>query len=57
MASKNKHCDFCGKKCIKTEMINYKDKALLCDIGCQKLWVESYGTEEDKSEEGVECSK
>jgi hypothetical protein len=45
--SKNKNCDFCGKKCKTSEMIEHNDK-FLCDQGCVELYVESYETEEVK---------
>ena len=50
MASRTKTCDFCGKKMRLIDMIDFKNKAKLCDIGCVDLWVESYSDEEEKKE-------
>lgn len=48
MASKNKHCNFCGAKHPKDEMIVYKDK-LLCDELCKSMYIEAYESEEVKT--------
>ena len=47
MASRKKTCDFCGKRCIKEDMIPHKDK-LLCDTYCETLFIEAYESDEVK---------
>ena len=58
MASKFKHCDFCGKKELRTKMIPYEDK-LLCDEYCRELYIKAYIDEEvkPKNAKGMEHSK
>jgi hypothetical protein len=47
MASKNKTCDFCGCKCVRSEMVIHNDK-FLCDKICESMFIEAYETDEVK---------
>jgi len=49
MASKNKHCDFCGKKMKLADMIPHNGK-YLCDKFCLQLFSEAYEGQEVKKE-------
>ena len=49
MASRNKNCSFCGKKCKVEDMIPHGSN-FLCDLYCLQLFEEAYEGKEIKKE-------